>query len=339
MNKGIIVTSGYFSSEAIQSSEDVGIELVDIDKLKTLAKKVGLLIHEESKLLIDNCFPISGEASIIDFCRSFLSQNLIGFSKDLTRIEDVGLKLVSAYMIDYEIDARFSTSVGQISAIHINSSAFFGGSNGEFLNPELMEPFVDIKHMLSEIHEKDIKAKLVEKKEFVKSFKDIKEIAMETLRKTNSKTVSYYGKNNVRYTKTCVPNKKDIVILEVRRVYLPIWSIGLSILKNKYLIVASETSGVLNVFPSRLIDVSKTADFKAYPDNCMVCNDNLESEAHLCNECGAIVCRKDRFDCKTCGKVICRKDVISKRKFLIFTERYCPSCAQSLGIGPKPASG
>ena len=42
LDKGIIVTSGHFSSQAIRYAEEVGIELIDIEKLEELARKVGL---------------------------------------------------------------------------------------------------------------------------------------------------------------------------------------------------------------------------------------------------------------------------------------------------------
>lgn len=337
MNKGIIVTSGYFSSDAIQYAESVGIELVDIDKLKELAKKAGLSVHEESRSLIDNCFPISDETAIVESLRDFLKNDLIGFQKDMVKVEDVSLRLPSAYMIDYAVNARFSTSVGIIHAIHTSSSAFFDGDNGRLLNPEITAPFVAMTGKLSEVHENQITARLVEKGEFAKSFREIKENAKEALAKLHTRTVSYYGKNNVRYTKTCIPHKKDIAIRDVRRVYLPIWSIRFSILKNKYIINTTETSGTLNVLPSSSIVVQGTPNTKVYPDHCMICYDDLEKEAYLCSECGAIVCRKDRFECKVCSKVVCRNDVVTKRKYLIFKDRYCTECAKSQGIHGKTA--
>lgn len=333
MNKGIVVTSGYFSSDAIQYAENVGIELVDIDKLEELGKKVGLTIHAESVLLIDNCFPIPEESEIVDSLNGFLEGNLKGFHEGLMRVEDVSLRLKSAYMIDYAINAEFSTSVGIIHSVNESSSVFFEGENGHLLNQETTNPFLDVKGRLTEIHEKEIKAKLVKKEEFFKSFREVKENAKEALRSLYTKTVSYHGRNNVAYAKTCIPSNRDIVIRDARRVYLPIWSIGFSILKNKYIIVATETSGRLNHLPRVSADVPLPSDFTDYPYNCMVCHSSdVGDEAYVCNECGAITCKRDNFCCKVCGKTICRNDVRTKRKFLFFKDRYCPRCAESRGI-------
>lgn len=40
---------------------------------------------------------------------SFLRSDLIGFSKELVGIESIGLELISSYIVDYSIDATFST--------------------------------------------------------------------------------------------------------------------------------------------------------------------------------------------------------------------------------------
>ncbi|HEY4674473.1 MAG TPA: hypothetical protein VIH48_00290, partial [Candidatus Bathyarchaeia archaeon] len=177
----------------------------------------------------------------------------------------------------------------------------------------------------------DIKnVRLLKKGEFVKNFKDIKDSAREILRHLYTQTVSYYGANNVGYSKTCVPNKRDITIIDVKRAYLPVWSIGFSMLKNKYLVVATETAGNLNAFPANLTPLPISSNIKVYPDNCMICSQELDTNGYLCNECGIIVCHKDQATCKVCGKVICKNDVISKRRLLVLSDKYCSECASKL---------
>lgn len=332
MNKGIIVTSGHFSSEAMYYAENVGIELVDIDKLKGLAEKVGLSVHLESApwRTIDNCFPISAEASLAYSCYSYLKNKLIGYRDGMAKIENLSLTLLSAYMVDYSINAKFSTSTGVIHSIRTNSTVFLDGKSLRVMDSELTDPFVGIKHKVSEIREGEIGAELIEKGEFAKSFTDVKGEALKMITQLNTRTISYYGKNNVRYSKTCIPRRKDIVIRNMKRVYLPIWTIGFSILKNKYLVTAAETSETLNVYsyPRIRIPENLHTNFKSFPNRCDICYEDVRKEAYLCEECGAIICKRDKFNCKVCGKAVCRNDMMTKRKYIVLTERYCTQCAR-----------
>jgi restriction system protein len=332
-DKGIIVTSGYFSSEAIQYAEEVGIELIDLDKLKELAKKAGMLVQRETSLLIENCFPISEKSAVIGKLYCFLEKDVVNFQKEIMRVEEIGLRLFPSYMIDYSINAMFSTSAGLIHSINEKSSVFLDGENGELINPIITTPLLSLKYSVSQLDEEAVKGvKLLGKREFKKDFKEVRENAREALRKLYTKMVSYYGANNVHYSKTCVPNKKDITILEAKRVYLPIWSLEFSILKNKYLVVATESLNELNVLPSELASVQSSSDVKVYPDKCMICSNDFKSEKHICKECGIITCNKDSSKCKVCGKVICREHTVSRRRLLILSDKYCPQCAKSKGF-------
>jgi len=333
LDKGIIVTTGRFSGPAIKYAEEVGIELIDIEKLKELAQKVGLSLKVKPSLSVDNCFPISDKDEVVNRLFSFLGSDLIGFNKDLVEIDGIGLKLHSSYMVDYSIDATFSTSVGMIHSINEESCLFLSGDSGNLINPIITNPFSPAINSISELTEDDLTGvELQEKGEFVKSHKEIKRTAIDLLRKLYTKNVSYYGANNVHYTKTCTPRKKDISITGTKRVYLPVWSFWFSLLQSKYLIVGTETQQEFNVFPSDIPVVPKSSDIKRYPSKCMMCSRELKDEKYFCNECGIIICEKDISTCKICGKVICKEHTVSKRKFLILSDKYCPQCAKSEGI-------
>ena len=298
-----------------------------------LARKTGLSLKVKPSLSIENCFPISEKTKLISKLFTFLQSDLRGFNKGSASAEEIGLRLLSSYMVDYSINATFSTSVGVIHSIDEKSSLFLMGNSGEPINPIITNPLLPTRYNISELNEEDLKeVKLLEKGEFVKSHKEIKASAIEALRRIYTKTVSYYGANNVYYTKTCIPKKKHITLIDVKRVYIPVWSIVFSISKSKYLILGTENLQELNVFPSRLITIAETSDIKAYPDDCMICFKEMKHEKFLCNDCGKIACNNDSFDCKMCGKIVCREDTIFKRKFLILKEKYCSDCARSKGI-------
>lgn len=333
LDKGIIVTSGRFSSQAIKYAEEVGIELIDIEKLKELGRKVEMSIETKPSLSIENCFPIFEKTELVEKLLSFLQDDLRGFNKDFVKLKEIGLRLLSSYMVDYSINATFSTSVGVIHSIDERSTIFLSGDKGEPIKPIITNPLLPQRYNISELDEEDLKrVRLLGKGQFIKSHKEIKGITIEVLRKLYTKTVSYYGANNVHYTKTCIPRKKDITLTDMKRVYIPIWNTIFSILKNKYTIIATENPYELNVLPSSMLYIPEASDFKLYPDSCMICSRDMKDGKYVCNECGRITCHKDSFECKLCGKVICREHTIFKRKFLILHDKYCPQCAESEGI-------
>ena len=145
-----------------------------------------------------------------------------------------------------------------------------------------------------------------------------------------TRTVSYYGRNNVLYTKTCVPKKKHITLENMKRVYFAPWDIMFSLKDRKYVVGVLESSERFQTLPSSFIVFEKEAPLNVYPEKCMVCSKELKHEKFLCNDCGKIACGNDSFECKVCGKIICREDTIFKRKFLILKEKYCSDCARSL---------
>jgi len=333
LDKGIIATSGHFSNQAIKYAEEVGIELIDINKLKELARKVRLSLEVKPSLLIDNCFPISSRSKVIDELFSFLQSDLIGFSKDSANIKEVGLMLLPSYMVDYSMNATFSTSVGVIHSIDDRSTLFLSGDKGEPIKPIITDPLLSQRHKISELDEGDLKeVKLTRKAQFVMTHKEMKGIAVSVLRKLYTKTVSYYGANNVHYTKTCTPRKRNITLMDIKRVYLPIWNIAFSILKKEYAVLGTENPYKLNVLPSYMLKVPEAWGVTTYPDNCMICSRDMEKKKYVCNECGLITCDKDSFECKLCGKMVCREHTAFKRKFLILRDKYCHRCAKSEGI-------
>jgi len=329
LDKGLIITSGRFSSEAIEYAEDVGIELIDAWKLIELGKKVGLTVQKEPSQQIESCFPVSNKSQITLKVLNFLKNDLTGFEEKSAKIEEMGLRLMPSYMVDYSINATFSTSVGVIHSINESSSLFLT-DRGEPIHPTITNALLFQKYRVSTVTQDILgDVKILEKKDFTKPFKEIKSTAKDVLTRIYTKTVAYYGANNRRYEKTCIPKQKDINVSDIKQVYIPFWNIVFSMLKSKYAMVGIEGSSGLTVLPSNMVSVKADSGVKVYPNMCMICSRDMKTEKFVCSECGMITCSKDSFKCKTCGKQICREHTSFRRKFLILSEKYCPQCALS----------
>ena len=327
LDKGLIVTSGRFSSDAVEYAEEIGIELIDALKLIELGKRVSLTIQKKLSPQIESCFPISNKSQIVVKTLDFLKNDLTGFEEKSTKIEEIGLRLVPSYMVDYSINATFSTSVGVIHSINTSSSIFLS-DRGELIHPTITNPLLSQEYRISTVTPDALgDVKIFEKGEFTKPFKEIKSTAKDVLTKVYTKTVVYYGANNRRYEKTCIPKQKDINISDVKQVYIPFWNIMFSMLKNKYAIVGVESSSGLTVLPNNMISIKSNSGVKVYPNLCMICSRDMKDQKFVCAECGMITCSKDSFKCKQCGRQICREHTSFRRKFLILSEKYCPQCA------------
>lgn len=330
--KGLLVTSGHFSNQAIKYAEDVGIELIDIEKLTELANKVGLSLETEPFVPVENAFPLSNRKEIINKLLVFLQKDLTGFNGGSIKINDVSLNLLSSFMVDYNIDASFSTSVGLIHSLNETGTVFFDGKNGKPVTSIITKPVLPLRDKVSRIDDKTVKeVRLQEKGVFNRSYKEIETKAKHFLRGVYTTNVSYYGANNRRYTKRCTPKKSDVLIKEIQRVYISIWSFGFSILDYNYLLAAQETLGELSIVPKKIANL-KGSGFIQYPDSCMICSKTLVQPKFVCSQCGIIVCEDDSSKCKMCGKVICKAHTISKRKYLFMSDKYCEQCAKTAGV-------
>ena len=98
-NKGILITTGHFSSSAINFAEDKNIELIDGDELLSLLNEYGLdssRAEEEKSFLNYACF----DRNKFDFYKGMIAQNQC--TKVMGR--DFILKFLFGYLSDYQIN-------------------------------------------------------------------------------------------------------------------------------------------------------------------------------------------------------------------------------------------
>jgi hypothetical protein len=327
LDKGLIVTSGRFSSTAIKYAEEVGIELIDAWKLIELSKTAGFAIQKEPQKKFEKCFPVSSKSQISLQVLNFLKNDLVGFDEKNTQIEELGLRLMPAYIVDYSINASFSTTVGEIYSVN-KSGAMLLTETGDLVHPTVTNALLPQRYKLYTFTEETLGGvRVLEKGEFTTSFKDVKKIAKESLIKFYTKSVGYYGANGHYYNKLCVPKQKHVNVHDVNRLFIPFWNIVFSMLRYKYVLVGVEGAAGLTVLPSRMVAIPSDSGIKVYPQYCMISSREMKDGKFVCSDCGIITCDDESFKCKLCGRLVCREHTFFKRRYLIFKDKYCLTCA------------
>ena len=152
-------------------------------------------------------------------------------------------------------------------------------------------------------------------------FTRVKKTAIDYIRRRHTQTVSYYGANNVHYTKKCVPQVSKIFIKSLTQVYIPIITTSCSILTRKHQVVLYGNKNDIDVLNSDA-------------GHCELCSEELEHKRLLCNSCGRVVCPPSWFGhsyvCEICDKTICKECAYWTRKYLLFKKKLCQTCANKL---------
>ncbi len=321
--KWIVITTGVFSKGAIEYANKVHppIELIDKRLLFDLSSRAGLTLKTAMESGSVYTYPITNDENLKYNLSQHLEQKLISKPKkiiDNIKIINRKICLKPIYFAKYNIDAVFETSVGIIHSENDTGTIFISGTNGNTLDEKLSQRFINItpkNFVSSNTHNVNIiPFKLLSnhaKDEFVNH-----------ITRKHTKNVSYVGRNNVSYTKNCIPKSKDIFISNIKQTYIPENEIDFNLMgKNRYFKIAD--NGIY--------------DFYVYEQNvstCEICNKSVDQARILCNECGSISHNKSfwkshGFYCSNCGKSICRICASYYKKFLIFTKVLCKDCTKT----------
>lgn len=311
--KGIIVTTGYFSDEAIEYAGEINkrdkniskIELIDKDKLNSLIKKVGQgILKDKTPSKITLSYPYSNKKEIIKTLNEIYFDRIKNFNKNLIKITSITLVFNPIFMLNYKIDKIFKTSVGAIYHVDKDGFVSINSSNGEDLDENLSDILGGKPRDINQVEGVKInieKPKLSELR--------LKTQCLNRLISDYSKNVTYYGKNGVAYQKECEIDTRDIEILDMHSANIPLWDIQFLFNNKKYRISFYE--GQKEVYKIE--------------NNFCKCFDCSEDEQDLfsCNKCNKIFCKNHAYLCKNCGKPICHKCSVNKTSWLIFTSHFC----------------
>jgi len=276
--KGIIVTSGTFSNEAITYNKSIGedIELIDGKQLNVLCKKLNIvilngriqIIHNKSFRNINE--KEAKESSLLGYSKIY------GHKKNKPSIKTKN-EFRPACFIKYNVGFDTHTSVGRVDSYLNSGKIIIDGVTGKDLNENLADFFFSNKIETEDINDKNHEKKI--HYEFTEN--DIEEHAINFIMEKHKHNVSYMGNNNRVYTKTCTPKRRDADIKEFLSVYMPLWENEIKIQNITY----KQEFYVKSDNKFYLVD-----DLK----KCKICDREEDDyqDMNICPECGRIVCEK-----------------------------------------------
>ena len=328
-NKGIIVTTGKFSKQAIdyinELSDGTSIELIGMLKLTELAQRGGIQIISQGEDLRVFMFPIT---AIEELEKKFLqifnkARSVPGVLQIEMTLSKMALR--SSYEAIVDIHQDFNTSVGHIWSIDQDSTSYFyDGSNGfpMKINSRYLSTYNN-----TILYDKSSIDNSVEISEFKLERTTLIERIKEDLVEENTTNVQYRGNRNNRiYQKLCAPSKRNIQINDLNQILLPEYTLSIKFKKRTYYCRMLETKSRINFMDSDLFQ-------------CRSCRKTIDDEFLLCNSCGNVCHVNDKKNpsncstiCETCDKTLCPDCAYYIKKFLILKKIQCNSCGD---LNPK----
>jgi len=323
--KGMLVTTGRFTKEALTYAEKVSppIEMIDHPLFAEMAARAGIKLVSRARDL--NVWTYSVPILDMTFAAlgSYLGSTLNSHpaSPDaLVRDFRRGLLYEPTYVVTYDVDAVFETTVGVVHQERARGAKFaLSGDTGKRMDPAVFrfispEPQVAFLGIPEEFHG--------ELPSFRLDTTTLRTFAKSNIKRLHTRTVTYRGRNNQTYQKVCEPGDRHILITDIRQVYLPLLKLNFKLLKTPYEAeVIQAPSG--RILP-RVDDVRR----------CRVCGLTITRRTLLCNTCGRathsggfFLSRIHGFRCRRCRKTTCRYDGEWIRRLLFFKALLCPTCA------------
>lgn len=319
-DRGIVVTTSSFTPEAIEYADNLTppIELKDKYALIDLAHQVGIEIFTTIKRENVECYVVSNLTQL----QNKLQKIYDSFVSYPNKVQDVmtithnGLELKSKYLVTYDIHADFYTTVRLIHSIHEDDCLALIDAETSIESSQSIMKFLKNATLCSE---NDIPKKeySISRHQFRVSHTSLNGLVGNLIAKKYATNVKYYGRNNVGYSKLCIPHQKDFGITNIRQVLLPLHYVVWSSINQQYRCTFIENDST--------IDIQDTDVF-----TCKICNKKIK-KALLCNDCGNISHAPTFFKshssfCNNCKKTICKNCNHTVRRFLFFKKPMCSSC-------------
>ena len=324
-SRGVIATTGMFTEGAKMYAAALSgaarVDLLDRCQLAELAGRAGIRLVAGGRDAPAQYLPDAGNDGALKAAMSRIAglQSHPLSPAKISRVSNHAVHLAPYYLGRAMVERDFATTVGTIHSVsergvpvlvdarsgsvcYPDTTAFLAGS------PLEDEWAGGTDAGVQAVHKKfryDIKAAGLE--------------AAARLARRYTQRVSYRGRNNVKYTKTCEVSPRDIYFADFRQVLLPVHDVVIKILQSRYRCTVMHNGEEARVSAPDL-------------ERCGICEGGMRADAALCNACGAVHHPKRIFRgcghrCKDCRKTVCRRCAFWTRRMLFLKRIMCGDCA------------
>jgi hypothetical protein len=331
---GILVTTGHFTKEALAYAQKISphVEMIDRALLTEMAARAGITMMIKGETLSIWTLTVPAEEVTSTSLGKDLDKALDGYPRSPSSLlHDIhrGIQYRPVYLVTYDVNAIFETSVGVIHREQAQQAKIaLDGTSGELLEQEVRDFIVNERQTQLPTIPSELAMQIPQ---FSLDAVTARNRGKELIMKTHTRIKYYKGRNKQNYRKDCVPGDRDIFIADIRQLYFPSLELQFNLLSIDY--NASVLQG-----PSGKM-VYRGDDLK----ECRICNHPIAGQAILCDTCGRathrerfLTSRTHGFHCKKCGRTTCRLDGKWAYRWLIFRKLMCPPCSKEAeGAGQR----
>jgi restriction system protein len=325
--KGILVTTGRFTKEALEYATELAnstapIEMVDRPILIDMASRANVILVSGKQKLSVWSYGLPSKKETSEAIASYIASLSISYPRHPAELLNDVKRLVMyrpVYSITYSINSTFETSVGIIHRENVSKSKILLDGNSGQKYTDGISTFLESEqqYQFNQPHA-DFSGNLPT---FKIDSTAMQRNAKKTIIAQHSTWVSYYGRNNRRYTKECIPSEREVYISDIRQLYLPLTRINFKLSSTSYYTEGTQAES------GRLLSTSDNLHA------CKLCNAPIYENAIICDTCGKLthsggffISSIHGFKCKRCGRTTCREHGFWKRKYLFFKVLLCPVC-------------
>ena len=316
--KGMLVTTGHFTKEALEYAENLTshihqIDMIDRPILIDMASRANVtMVSGRQKLSVwTYSLPSRDEtAKAISSYVASLSSSYPRHPSELLNNLNRAISYRPVYSITYNVNSVFETSVGVVHQENITKARLFLDGNTGQVHNDNISAFLESEQQdqFNQPHQ-DFVGDLPT---FQIDSTTMQRTAKKFIIQKHSRNVSYYGRNNQRYTKECIPGEREVYISDVRQLYFPFTRIDFKLGSTSYYTQGTQAPS------GRLLSQSDNLR------QCRLCNKTISEGAIICDTCGKtthsggfLIRSIHGFRCKRCGRTTCREHGYWRRKYLI----------------------
>ncbi len=325
--KGIIITTGKFSSDAIEHAKMISgtttIDLYDINRLRDLADTVQIKLLFTGNYAPVWTYPATDIPGLARKMAPIFNkfQSVPQPASQIFQLIPNQLKLKAKYQVVYDIQSALTTTVGTVDSIDESDLVLIIDAEDGSIMDNNTYAFLD-RSTLKESNQIPVIVCPTSRGSFKIDTTSMTKLVKDFLMRLNVRTISYRGRNNRVYTKTWKPGNRSISIKNTKQVLLPEYHIMIKSINQAYNCTLIQNDVEVKIEYTDLF-------------NCKICNKSIDKKILLCNDCGKVTHAPKFFNshgfvCKNCKKTICKDSVYWFKRLIFFKKIVCESCANIL---------